>query len=70
MLPESLCPKAEYVVSLLEYIDIETPQFKIPQEKYIDIMLPSAKYNQKCMVKASVPRLGFTRGNNKNSSPE
>ncbi|CAO3627423.1 unnamed protein product [Mucor hiemalis] len=62
MLPESLCPKVEYPVSLLEYIDIEKPQFKVLQEKAQDIMLPHAKYNQKCMVKASMPRLGFTRG--------
>lgn len=64
MLPESLCPKVEYPVSLLEYIDIEKAQFKVPQEKSQDIMLPHAKYNQKCMVKAAMPRLGFTRGNN------
>jgi hypothetical protein len=67
MLPESLCPKVEYVVSLLEYIDIEKAQFKVPQEKSQDIMLPQAKYNQKCMAKASMPRLGFTRGNNKHT---
>ncbi|KAI8642870.1 hypothetical protein BD408DRAFT_443070 [Parasitella parasitica] len=62
MIPESLCPKVEYAVSLLEYIDIEKDQFKIPQEKSQDMMLPKAKYNQKCMVRASMPRLGFTRG--------
>ncbi|CEP14096.1 hypothetical protein [Parasitella parasitica] len=62
MIPESLCPKVEYAVSFLEYIDIEKDQFKIPQEKSQDIMLPKAKYNQKCMVRASMPRLGFTRG--------
>ncbi|KAL0135437.1 hypothetical protein V8B55DRAFT_1591101 [Mucor lusitanicus] len=62
MIPESLCPKVEYAVSLLEYIDIEKDQFKVPQEKSQDIMLPKAKYNQKCMVRASMPRLGFTRG--------
>lgn len=65
MLPESLCPKVEYVVLLLEFIDIGKDQFKVPQEKSLDIMLPQAKYNQKCMVRASMPRLGFTRGNNK-----
>ncbi|KAG2234952.1 hypothetical protein INT48_005106 [Thamnidium elegans] len=62
MLPESLCPKVEYVVLLLEFIDIGKDQFKVPQEKSLDIMLPHAKYNQKCMVRASMPRLGFTRG--------
>ncbi|GAA5806237.1 hypothetical protein HPULCUR_011768 [Helicostylum pulchrum] len=62
MLPESLCPKVEYVVLLLEFIDIGKDQFKVPQEKSLDIMLPQAKYNQKCMVRASMPRLGFTRG--------
>ncbi|KAI8087881.1 uncharacterized protein B0P05DRAFT_464838 [Gilbertella persicaria] len=62
MVPESLCPKTDYIVSLLEYIDIEQPQFKVPQEKSQDIMLPKAKYNQKCMLRASMPRLGFTRG--------
>ncbi|KAI9470979.1 MAG: hypothetical protein EXX96DRAFT_586403 [Benjaminiella poitrasii] len=62
MLPESLCPKVEYTVSLLEFIDIEQEQFKIPQEKCQDVMLPQAKYNQKCMIRASIPRLGFTRG--------
>ncbi|CAO0799810.1 unnamed protein product [Mucor circinelloides] len=62
MIPESLCPKVEYAVSLLEYIDIEKDQFKVPQEKSQDIMLPKAKYNQKCLVRALMPRLGFTRG--------
>ncbi|KAI8331645.1 hypothetical protein BD560DRAFT_494119 [Blakeslea trispora] len=62
LIPESLCPKADYTVSLLEYIDIEQPQFRMPQEKSQDIMLSKAKYNQKCMLRASMPRLGFTRG--------
>ncbi|KAI8375059.1 hypothetical protein EDC96DRAFT_541518 [Choanephora cucurbitarum] len=62
MIPETLCPKADYTVSLLEYIDIEQPQFRVPQEKSQDIMLSKAKYNQKCMLRASIPRLGFTRG--------
>ncbi|KAI7902341.1 uncharacterized protein BX663DRAFT_552272 [Cokeromyces recurvatus] len=62
MIPEPLCPKIDYTVSLLEFIDIEQKQFKIPQEKSQDVMLPDAKYNQKCMVTASIPRLGFTRG--------
>lgn len=62
MIPESLCPKTDYTVLLLEYIDIEKIKFRVPQEKSQDIMLPKAKYNQKCMVRASMPRLGFTRG--------
>jgi hypothetical protein len=62
MIPESLCPKIDYRVLLLEYIDTEKAQFKVPQEKSQDIILPKAKYNQKCMVRASMPRLGFTRG--------
>lgn len=63
MIPESLSPKVEYTISVLEFIDIEKDQFKIPQEKSQDIMLPDAKYNQKCILRASMPRLGFTRGN-------
>jgi hypothetical protein len=66
MVPESLCPKVDYAVSLLEYIDIDTPQFLVPQEKIEDVMLSHAKYNQKCMVRVSMPRFGFTRGISKN----
>ncbi|KAI8981880.1 hypothetical protein BDF20DRAFT_818293 [Mycotypha africana] len=62
MIPESLCPRMEYYVHLLEFIDIEQAQFKISQERCQDMMLPKAKYNEKCMVRASIPRLGFTRG--------
>jgi hypothetical protein len=58
MIPESLCPKTEYDVSILEFIDIQTSQFNVPQEKVQPIFIS----NQKCIVKASISRLGFTRG--------
>ncbi|KAI9250046.1 hypothetical protein BY458DRAFT_444994 [Sporodiniella umbellata] len=58
MIPESLCPQCEYDVSLLEYIDIDQPQLKVAQEKTAQVSVA----NQKCIVKASMPRIGFTRG--------
>ncbi|CAO3665405.1 unnamed protein product [Rhizopus stolonifer] len=58
MLPDSLCPQVEYHVSLLEYIDIQQSQFRVPQQKTAEVFVS----NQKCIVKASTPRIGFTRG--------
>ncbi|KAI8372945.1 uncharacterized protein BYT42DRAFT_578678 [Radiomyces spectabilis] len=62
MMPESLCAKAEYIVPILEFVDITTPVYAKPQEKAIDLVLPHAKYNQKCQLSLSIPRFGYTRG--------
>ncbi|KAI9499451.1 hypothetical protein BDB00DRAFT_752815 [Zychaea mexicana] len=59
MVPESFCPKAQYVVPILEYLDIEAPQFRIPQEK--TAKAPSLSSKQ-CQLKMSIPRTGFARG--------
>ncbi|KAI8138812.1 hypothetical protein BJV82DRAFT_629924 [Fennellomyces sp. T-0311] len=57
MVPESFCPRAHYVVPILEYLNIESPQFKIPQEKTTD-----AVASKRCQLKVSIPRTGFARG--------
>ncbi|KAI8889020.1 hypothetical protein K501DRAFT_329403 [Backusella circina FSU 941] len=58
MIPDSLCPRTEYPVSLLEYININTVQFLVTQQKVQEI--PLSNFRPKFMV--SIPRLGFTRG--------
>ncbi|KAI9275462.1 hypothetical protein BDA99DRAFT_495519 [Phascolomyces articulosus] len=59
MVPESFCPKAHYNVPILEYLDIEAPQFKIPQEQTAKSSSLSSK---QCQLKVSIPRTGFSRG--------
>ncbi|ORY96816.1 hypothetical protein BCR43DRAFT_289403 [Syncephalastrum racemosum] len=54
MVPEAFCSRAEYRVPILEYLDIEAPQFTKPQE-----MIANTK---KHSLKALMPRVGFTRG--------
>ncbi|SAL95396.1 hypothetical protein [Absidia glauca] len=60
--PESLCSKVTYSVPILELVDVTKPPFTKPQEKSIDTLLPTAKYNKKCQIIASIPRFGYTRG--------
>lgn len=55
MVPEAFCSRAEYRVPILEYLDIEAPQFTRPQE-----MIASTP--NKHSLKALMPRVGFTRG--------
>ena len=62
MVPESFCPKALYLVPILEYLNIESPQFKIPQEKIAD-----AVASKRCQLKLSIPRTGFARGKKRQS---
>ncbi|KAG0188319.1 hypothetical protein DFQ28_005116 [Apophysomyces sp. BC1034] len=62
LVPESLCSKTEFPVPILEYIDIELPQFARAQEKGSDVLLANARFDQVCHVRISIPRLGFTRG--------
>lgn len=61
MMPESLCPKIEYPVLVLEYVDVTKENFVKALEKQKEV----ATFNNasgKCHAKLSVPRTGFTRG--------
>ncbi|CAO3581584.1 unnamed protein product [Absidia cylindrospora] len=62
MVPESLCPKAEYPVHILEFIDINDKTYKVPQDKSSQMFLPKSNPMNRCIVRASLPRFGFTRG--------
>ncbi|KAI7854933.1 hypothetical protein BDC45DRAFT_115886 [Circinella umbellata] len=59
MVPESFCPKAQYTVPILEYLDIEAPQFKIPQGKTASTPSLSSK---QCHLKVTIPHTGYSRG--------
>ena len=59
MVPDHFCPKAQYIVPILEYLDIEAPQFRIPQHKTVSTPSLSSK---QCQLKVSIPRTGFSRG--------
>lgn len=59
MMPESLCPKVDYPVLLLEYIDVTKDTFTKPVERQKEVVTVQ---NGKCHAKLSVPRSGFTRG--------
>ncbi|CEG67926.1 hypothetical protein RMATCC62417_04273 [Rhizopus microsporus] len=59
MIPESLCPKTEYHISILEHIDIQQSQFTVPYEKIQHVIIAKDK---RSIVKAFIPRIGFTRG--------
>lgn len=63
MMPESLCPKIEYPVLVLEYVDVTKDTFVKSIEKQKEVLTSN---NGKCHAKLSVPRNGFTRGNNNN----
>lgn len=59
MVPESLCPKQEYPVLLLEYIDVTRDNFTKPLLQQKEVFTVQ---NGKCHANVSVPRTGFTRG--------
>ncbi|GAN11522.1 hypothetical protein MAM1_0662d11086 [Mucor ambiguus] len=58
MMPESLCPKIEYPVLVLEYVDVTKENFTRPLDKQKQVVSSQIK----CHTKLSVPRTGFTRG--------
>lgn len=63
MVPESLCAKAEYTVPILEFVDITSSRLSKPQEQLIYFLADSSKKQSKqCQLKVSMPRFGFTRG--------
>ncbi|RCH91849.1 hypothetical protein CU098_002056, partial [Rhizopus stolonifer] len=55
MMPESLCPKIEYPVTILEFVDVTKATYS--QRKEVSSASPG-----KCNVQLSVPRSGYTRG--------
>lgn len=59
MMPESLCPKIGYLVTILEFVDVTKDSFNRPAEKMKEI--PASDCG-KCHVHLSVPRSGYTRG--------
>lgn len=59
MMPESLCPKIEYPVLVLEFVDVTKDSYAKPVEKQKEVITSK---NRKCHAKLSVPRNGFTRG--------
>ncbi|KAI8973464.1 hypothetical protein BDF20DRAFT_654068 [Mycotypha africana] len=56
MMPESLCPRIEYPVLVLEHIDITTPSRSAIAEKQKDYL------NGQFTMKLNIPRSGYTRG--------
>ncbi|KAI9321756.1 hypothetical protein BX666DRAFT_1905305 [Dichotomocladium elegans] len=60
MVPETLSAKADYYVQILEYIDVESPEYNQPKEQALDFVLPTGR--QQCQLKTSMPRFGYTRG--------
>ncbi|KAI7870597.1 hypothetical protein BDF14DRAFT_1771606 [Spinellus fusiger] len=61
MVPESLSAKAEYCVRMLEFIDVTGSLYDQPQEKVAEAVMSYAR-NEKCLVRISTPRSGFTQG--------
>ena len=65
MVPESLCARSEYTVPILEFVDVQSPQYNKIQEQNLDFVIPqllkSSKHRQ-CQLKVSMPKFGFTRG--------
>ncbi|KAI9279786.1 hypothetical protein BY458DRAFT_12083 [Sporodiniella umbellata] len=59
MMLESLCPKIEYPVTILEYVDVTKDTFNRPVDK--EKVVSAANCGQ-CRVQLSVPRSGYTRG--------
>ncbi|KAM3580403.1 hypothetical protein VKS41_007067 [Umbelopsis sp. WA50703] len=62
MVPESLCPKATYIVPILEHIDISVPEYTRPTEKSVSTTLEGVEDRRKVTVKVNIPRYGYTRG--------
>ncbi|KAI8354656.1 hypothetical protein BD560DRAFT_438176 [Blakeslea trispora] len=59
MVPESLCPQVAYPVLILECIDVTKEPYIKPLEEQKLFVLPD---DNKCHVKLSLPRIGYTRG--------
>ncbi|KAI7898787.1 COPI associated protein-domain-containing protein [Cokeromyces recurvatus] len=59
MMPESLCPKIEYPMIVLEHIDVTRESFVNSVEKQKEIRTVR---NGPCNIKLSIPRSGYTRG--------
>ncbi|KAI7867551.1 hypothetical protein BDF14DRAFT_1802121, partial [Spinellus fusiger] len=62
MMLESLLPRIKYTVPILELIDIKAYHFKYVQERAAEIVLPHARYHEKCHCRISIAQSGFTRG--------
>lgn len=62
MVPESLCPKTEYPVRVLELIDINDGKYKEPLAQSSEMFLPRSNPMNRCSVAVALPRKGFTRG--------
>ncbi|KAI9260747.1 hypothetical protein BDA99DRAFT_605742 [Phascolomyces articulosus] len=63
MVPESLCAKSEYTVPILEFVDVQSPQYNKIQEQSLDFVIPQiSKRHQQCQLRVSMPKFGFTRG--------
>ncbi|KAI8976251.1 hypothetical protein BDB01DRAFT_804014 [Pilobolus umbonatus] len=55
-------PRIDYPVVILEKINVNEFHYLIRQEKILDILLPQAGFNQKSIMRTTLPRSGFTRG--------
>ncbi|CAO3608729.1 unnamed protein product [Cunninghamella blakesleeana] len=62
MVPESLCPKVEYPVHILDFIDTEDEKLQITIEKLHHTTISNLIPEKVCNVHASIPKYGFTRG--------
>ncbi|SAM05720.1 hypothetical protein [Absidia glauca] len=62
MVPESLCPKIEYPIRVLELIDINDIKYKEPMAQCSEMFLPRSNPMNRCSVAVALPRKGFTRG--------
>ncbi|KAI8374445.1 uncharacterized protein BYT42DRAFT_615609 [Radiomyces spectabilis] len=62
MVLESLCPKSEFTIPILEYINIESSQYRQPKIQDTDMILTLGNTTQQCHIRAYIPRSGYTRG--------
>ncbi|KAI8979007.1 hypothetical protein BDB01DRAFT_698167, partial [Pilobolus umbonatus] len=59
MMPESLCPRVEYPVVLLEYINTAENEYIKPLEKEREIDISS---DEMYRIRLSIPKMGYTKG--------
>jgi hypothetical protein len=59
MMPETLCPKVEYPLTILELIDVTEPPYSKHQEVFKDGVTNSHGIFS---IKLSTQRRGYTRG--------
>ncbi|KAI8887953.1 hypothetical protein K501DRAFT_330186 [Backusella circina FSU 941] len=59
MMPETLCPKVEYPLTILELIDVTEPPYSSHQEVFKDGVTYS---HGTCSIRLSTQRRGYTRG--------